>query len=123
MRIGNRVLVDAAVDEGCHHRLHGFQSIFQSIFRNIRIRLELAGVDEEPPEAPVSAPLVHSREDLPALSCDEQNTSSSVQLLIRCENKNKVTSQSHGHSSLCSKHDVILIAHTMIKINLPRPRR
>ena len=119
MRIGNRVLVDAAVDEGCHHRLHGFQIIFW----NIRIRLELAGVDEEPPEAPVSAPLVHSREDLPALSCDEQNTSSSVQLLIRCENKNKVTSQSHGHSSLCSKHDVILIAHTMIKINLPRPRR
>ena len=55
MRIGNRVLVDAAVDEGRHHRLHGFQIIFQSIFRSIIIRLELAGVDEEPPEAPVPA--------------------------------------------------------------------
>jgi len=84
MRIGNRVLVDAAVDEGCHHRLHGFQSIFQSIFWNILIiRLDLAGVDEEPPEAPVPPPLVHPREDLPALSCDEQNTSSSVQLPVR----------------------------------------
>ena len=89
MRIGNRVLVDAAVDEGRHHRLHGFQSIFQSIFWNILIiRLDLAGVDEEPPEAPVPPPLVHSREDLPALSCDEQNTSSSVQLPVRYENKN-----------------------------------
>ena len=58
MRIGNRVLVDAAVDEGRHDRLHGFQIIFQSIFWNIRIRLELAGVDEEPPEAPVPPPLV-----------------------------------------------------------------
>ena len=119
MRIGNRVLVDAAVDEGRHHRLHGFQSIFW----NIRIWLELAGVDEEPPEAPVPPPLVHSREDLPALSCDEQNTPSSVELPVRCENKNKRTSKCHGHTSLCSKHDVILIAHTMIKINLPRPRR
>jgi len=83
MRIGNRVLVDAAVDEGRHHRLHGFQSIFQSIFWNILIiRLDLAGVDEEPPEAPVPPPLVHPREDLPALSCDEQNTSS-FQLPIR----------------------------------------
>ena len=98
MRIGNRVLVDAAVDEGRHHRLHGFQIIFQSIFRSIIIRLELAGVDEEPPEAPVPAPLVHSREDLPALSCDEQNTSSSFQLPIRCENKNKRTSQRHRHA-------------------------
>ena len=71
MRIGNRVLVDAAVDEGRHHRLHGFQIIFQIIFWNILIiRLDLAGVDEEPPEAPVPPPLVHSREDLPALSCD-----------------------------------------------------
>ena len=90
MRIGNRVLVDAAVDEGRHHRLHGFQIIFQSIFGASIIRLELAGVDEEPPEAPVPPPLVHSREDLPALSCDEQNTSSSVQLPVRCENKNKL---------------------------------
>ena len=88
MRIGNRVLVDAAVDEGGHDRLHGFQSIFQNISRSIRIRLDLAGVDEEPPEAPVPPPLVHSREDLPALSCDEQNTSSSVQLPVRYENKN-----------------------------------
>ena len=89
MRIGNRVLVDAAVDEGRHHRLHGFQSIFQSIFWNILIiRLDLAGVDEEPPEVSVPPPLVHSREDLPALSCDEQNTSSSVQLPVRYENKN-----------------------------------
>ena len=98
MRIRNRVLVDAAVDEGRHHRLHGFQSIFQSIFWNIRIRLELAGVDEEPPEAPVPPPFVHPREDLPALSCDEQNTSSSFQLPIRCENKNKRTSQRHRHA-------------------------
>ena len=90
MRIGNRVLVDAAVDEGCHHRLHGFQIIFW----NIRIRLELAGVDEEPPEAPVPPPLVHSREDLPALSCDEQNTSSSVQLPVRCEYNNKLLPRS-----------------------------
>ena len=82
MRIGNRVLVDAAVDEGRHDRLQSFQIIFQSIFRSIIIRLELAGVDEEPPEAPVPAPLVHSRDDLPALSCDEQNTSS-FQLPIR----------------------------------------
>jgi hypothetical protein len=44
-------------------------------------------------------------------------------LPVRCENKNKRTSKCHGHTSLCSKHDVILIAHTMIKINLPRPRR
>ena len=117
MRIGNRVLVDAAVDEGRHDRLHGFQRIFWSI------RLDLAGVDEEPPEAPVPPPLVHPREDLPALSCDEQNTPSSVELPVRCENKNKRTSKCHGHTSLCSKHDVILIAHTMIKINLPRPRR
>ena len=94
MRIRNRVLVDAAVDEGRHHRLHGFQSIFW----NIRIWLDLAGVDEEPPEAPVPPPLVHPREDLPALSCDEQNTSSSVQLPIRCENKNKRTSQRHRHA-------------------------
>lgn len=66
MRIGNRVLVDAAVDEGRHHRIHGFQNIFWSIL----IRLDLAGVDEEPPEVSVPPPLVHSREDLPALSCD-----------------------------------------------------
>lgn len=95
MRIGKRVLIDAAVDEGGHHRLHGFQSIFWSIL----IRLDLAGVDEEPPEAPVPAPLVHSREDLPALSCDnKQNTSSSVQLPVRRENKNKRTSQCHRHA-------------------------
>ena len=84
MRIGNRVLVDAAVDEGRHHRLHGFQTSSASSGTSV-IRLELAGVDEEPPEAPVPPPLVHSREDLPALSCDEQNTSSSVQLPVRCE--------------------------------------
>ena len=102
MRIGNRVLVDAAVDEGGHHRLHGFQSIFQSIFWNIIIRLELAGVDEEPPEAPVPPPFVHPREDLPALSCDEQNTSSSETLPIRCEKKEKRTTQCHRHAPLCS---------------------
>lgn len=98
MRIGNRVLVDAAVDEGRHHRLHGFQSIFW----NIRIWLDLAGVDEEPPEAPVPPPLVHPREDLPALSCDEQNTSSSETLPIRCEKKEKRTTQCHRHAPLCS---------------------
>jgi|TARA_B110000305_G_scaffold234262_1_gene292028 hypothetical protein len=66
MRVRYRVLVDAAVDEGRHHRIHGFQNIFWSIL----IRLDLAGVDEEPPEVSVPPPLVHSREDLPALSCD-----------------------------------------------------
>ena len=33
------------------------------------------------------------------------------------------TTKRNRHTPLCSKHDVIQIAHTMIKINLPRPRR
>ena len=98
MRVRYRVLVDAAVDEGRHHRIHGFQNIFWSIL----IRLDLAGVDEEPPEVSVPPPLVHSREDLPALSCDEQNTSSSETLPIRCEKKEKRTAQCHRHAPLCS---------------------
>ena len=84
MRIGNRVLVDGCVDEGRHHRLQSFQSIFW----NIRIRLELAGVDEEPPEAPVPPPFVHPREDLPALSTQRHRHASRDQgvefaLLVR----------------------------------------